>query len=91
MSLFLLDICTKENEAWVIAESLDAIIDIFAEDETDALAGDINLIEKLQTVAPILKNKVKISDIKKRNKDDCKIACIAEIQEGLRNHVTGFC
>ena len=53
-----MDTCTKENEVWVIAESLDAIMDIFAEDETDILAEDINLVEKLQTVVPILKNKV---------------------------------
>lgn len=59
VSVFLLETCTKETEVWVIAESLDAVMDIFAEDETDTLAADINLVEKLQTIVPILKNKIR--------------------------------
>lgn len=59
ISVFLLETCTKENEVWVIAESLDAIMDIFAEDETDSLAKDINLVEKLRNFMSILKNKIR--------------------------------
>ncbi|XP_051173186.1 HEAT repeat-containing protein 3 [Leptopilina boulardi] len=59
ISVFLLETCTKENEVWVIAESLDAIMDIFAEDETDTLAKEINLVEKLKSFMSILKNKIR--------------------------------
>lgn len=56
--MFLLDACTKENEVWVIAEALDAIMDIFAEDETNELAAEIELVDKLRVLMPILNNKV---------------------------------
>lgn len=54
----LLDICTRESEVWVMAEALDAIMDIFAEDETDCIAEEIKLVDKLQTLVPVLINKV---------------------------------
>ena len=54
----LLEICTKEMEVWVLAEALDSIMDIFAEDETDIMAAEIKLVEKLQSLVPVLISKV---------------------------------
>jgi len=45
---------------WVIAESIDALMDIYAEDETDHLAADIKLVPKLLSIMPHFKNKVHI-------------------------------
>ena len=58
MSTFLLDIYITEPSVWVIAESLDAIMDIYAEDNSDQLASEIKLVEKLHTLVPFFKNKV---------------------------------
>ncbi|KOX74373.1 HEAT repeat-containing protein 3 [Melipona quadrifasciata] len=59
VSTFLLDICITESSVWVIAESLDAIMDIYAEDNSDQLASEIKLVEKLHTLVPLFKNKMK--------------------------------
>ncbi|EZA61547.1 hypothetical protein DMN91_003785 [Ooceraea biroi] len=59
VSTVLLDISTTETQAWVMAESIDALIDIFAEDATDQLAVDIKLIPRLQSLIPQFKSKVR--------------------------------
>lgn len=58
ISKFLLDTSGKETEVWVMCEALDAVMDIFAEDETDSLARDIQLVQKLEPLVPVLSNKV---------------------------------
>lgn len=60
VSTFLLDISKTETRVWVIAESIDAIMDIYAEDETDHLAADIKLIPRLLSIMPHFKSKVHI-------------------------------
>jgi len=56
---FLLEVCSKESELWVVAEAIDTIMDIFGEDETDNVAADIKLVDKLQALLPSLKQKVR--------------------------------
>lgn len=63
VSTFLLDISKTETHVWVIAESIDAIMDIYTEDELDHLAADIKLVPKLLSIMPHFKNKVNITFI----------------------------
>lgn len=58
--MFLLDIAKTETRVWVIAESIDAIMDIYTEDEIDHIAADIKLIPKLLSIMPHFKSKVNI-------------------------------
>ncbi|GFU11140.1 HEAT repeat-containing protein 3 [Trichonephila clavipes] len=51
----LLEISSKSVDMWVIAEALDALIDVFAEDYVDHIAQEINLVEKLNHILPSLK------------------------------------
>lgn len=48
-----------ESKAWVMAESLDAIMDIYSEDDSDQLATEIGLVEKLRGLLPHFKTKVR--------------------------------
>ncbi|XP_050489362.1 HEAT repeat-containing protein 3 [Bombus huntii] len=59
VSTFLLDICKTELSVWIMAESLDTIMDIYAEDDSDQLASEIKLVEKLHVLAPLFKNKMR--------------------------------
>nr|XP_012233672.1 PREDICTED: HEAT repeat-containing protein 3 isoform X1 [Linepithema humile] len=59
ISTFLLDICTTETRAWVIAESIDALMDIYAEDTTDVIAADIKLVPRLKSSISYFKGKVR--------------------------------
>lgn len=63
----LLEISSKSVDMWVIAEALDALIDVFAEDPIDYLAQEINLVEKLNHVLPTLKKGK--SNLQKENRD----------------------
>jgi hypothetical protein len=45
---------------WVTVEAFDTIMDVFGEDETDNAAAQISLVEKLQTLLPSLKHKVRL-------------------------------
>ncbi|KAJ2947909.1 hypothetical protein O0L34_g9700 [Tuta absoluta] len=56
---FIIEQAHKENEVWVLAEAIDTLVDLYSEDETDGLAAKVKLVEKLQVLAPILKNKAR--------------------------------
>ncbi|XP_050451278.1 HEAT repeat-containing protein 3 [Cataglyphis hispanica] len=71
ISTFLLNICTTETQAWVMAESIDALMDIYAEDETDCLAAEIELVPKLLSLIPHFKSKVRQQ--KKQLKDSMSV------------------
>jgi hypothetical protein len=43
-----------------VAEAIDTIMDIFGEDETDNVAADIKLVDKLHALLPSLKQKVRV-------------------------------
>ncbi|XP_029043426.2 HEAT repeat-containing protein 3 [Osmia bicornis bicornis] len=59
ISVFLLDTCVNESKVWVMAECLDSIMDIYAEDDTDKAASEIELLEKLRALVPLFKNKMR--------------------------------
>lgn len=58
---FLLDTCGHENELWVLAEALDSIMDLFGEDETDQVASELGLVDKLQALLPSFRRKVQVN------------------------------
>lgn len=55
---FILEQAHKENHVWVLAEAIDTLVDLYSEDETDVLAAKVKLVDKLNALSPILKNKV---------------------------------
>ncbi|KAK2577271.1 hypothetical protein KPH14_003408 [Odynerus spinipes] len=59
ISVFLLVTSATESMAWVMAECLDALMDIFSDDETDKLAAEIQLTVKLSELVPVFKTKVR--------------------------------
>lgn len=58
VGMFLLEICCKENDLRVIAESLDAMFDVFGEDHLDPIVREIQMVEKLKTLLPSLKSQI---------------------------------
>ncbi|XP_013191284.2 HEAT repeat-containing protein 3 [Amyelois transitella] len=56
---FILDQAQKENEVWVLAEAIDTLIDLYSEDESDQLAAKVKLVDKLNLLAPSLRNKAR--------------------------------
>ncbi|XP_003708346.1 HEAT repeat-containing protein 3 [Megachile rotundata] len=59
ISIFLLDTCLNESKVWVMAECMDAIMDIYAEDDSDKIASETKLIERLYGLVPLFKDKMR--------------------------------
>lgn len=56
----MLDVCSKCSDLLVVAESLDSLFDVFAEDHVDYLAREIHLLEKLKHIKKSLDPRVSI-------------------------------
>lgn len=54
----LLDTACLESDVWVAAEAIDALFDVFKEDHTDSVTGEIQLVERLKTLAVGFKHRV---------------------------------
>jgi len=58
MANFLLEAAAKDADLRVVAEALDKLFDMFAEDDTDQLSVDVGLVPKLKQLLPGFKAKV---------------------------------
>ena len=58
MGEFLCHVVSSDSEVIVVAEALDAMYDVFAEDKTDPVVKELGLVAKLQELVPVLKKKV---------------------------------
>lgn len=54
----LLDTACLTQDLWVTAEAMDALFDVFKEDHTDPVVNDIQLVERLKSLAPTFKHRV---------------------------------
>ncbi|XP_015177601.1 PREDICTED: HEAT repeat-containing protein 3 isoform X3 [Polistes dominula] len=59
MSVFILLTCRDESCAWIKAECLDAVMDIFSDDETDQLAVELSLTSTLPSLVQDFKERVR--------------------------------
>ncbi|KAI4490213.1 hypothetical protein M0802_010847 [Mischocyttarus mexicanus] len=83
ISVFLLVTCKNESSAWVNAECLDALMDIFSNDETDQLAAEIRLTVQLSELVSVFKEKVRQQ--KRLLKDKMKI--ISTVNENITRFI----
>ena len=66
VTAFLLDAAAKDADVRVVAEALDKIFDMFAEDDTDRLAVETNLVPRLKGMVAGFKAKVGMERRKNR-------------------------
>ena len=57
----MVEAATHSLDLVVVAEALDALFDVFADDATDPVAQNLQLTQRLQSILPQLKAKVKQS------------------------------
>lgn len=55
---FLMSVAGQSADVVVVAEALDSLFDLFADDATDPIAQQLRLTERLQAILPLLKAKV---------------------------------
>ncbi|CAN7991607.1 unnamed protein product, partial [Ixodes hexagonus] len=55
---YLLEVALKDSDIMVMTEALDATFDAFAEDATDPIAAEIELVPKLKLVLPAFRTKI---------------------------------
>lgn len=55
----LLEQCSKETDVWTLSEALDALMDLFADNDWNQIAFDVNLAPKCRELEKNLKNKLR--------------------------------
>ncbi|XP_001359242.6 HEAT repeat-containing protein 3 [Drosophila pseudoobscura] len=65
---FLLNSCAQEEDLWAMSEGLDALMDIFADDDWPQIIADLNMCERVQTLEEQFKSKFRQQrrDLKER-------------------------
>lgn len=55
----LLEQCHKETDVWTLSEALDALMDLFADNDWNQIAFELNLAQKTKELEKVLKNKLR--------------------------------
>lgn len=56
---FILEQCSKEMDAWTLSESIDALMEIFSDNEWNKIMFELNLTQKSKELQKLLKNKLR--------------------------------
>lgn len=65
---FILDICLNENDVWTLSEGIDALMDIFADNDWNQIVYELNIQQKSKQLQKLLKTKIRQQkrDLKER-------------------------
>lgn len=55
----LLQQCFKETDVWTLSEALDALMDLFSDNDWNQISYEVNLVQKTKELEKILKNKLR--------------------------------
>lgn len=55
----LLQQCSKENDAWALSEALDALMDLYSDNEWNQISYELNMVQKTKELEKVLKNKLR--------------------------------
>lgn len=55
----LLQQCFKETDVWTLSEALDALMDLFSENDWNQISYELSLTQKTKELEKILKNKLR--------------------------------
>lgn len=56
---FILHQCFKETDAWTLSEALDALMDMFADNDWNKISYELNLAQKIKELERVLKSKLR--------------------------------
>lgn len=55
----LIQQCFKENDVWTLSEALDALMDLYSDNEWNQITYELSLVQKTKELEKILKNKLR--------------------------------
>lgn len=55
----LLQQCSNENDVWSLSEALDAIMDLYADNEWNQISYELNMVQKTKELEKALKTKLR--------------------------------
>lgn len=55
----LLQQCFKETDVWALSEALDALMDLYSDNEWNQISYELNMVQKTKELEKILKNKLR--------------------------------
>lgn len=56
---YLLQQCFKETDVWTLSEAIDAMMDLFSDNDWNQISYEVNLAQKTKDLGKILKNKLR--------------------------------
>ncbi|CAD7086432.1 unnamed protein product [Hermetia illucens] len=56
---FILETCLKEDEVWTISEAIDALMDMFSDNDWEQISFELNLQQKCVELEKIFKTKIR--------------------------------
>lgn len=56
---YILQTCAKEMDVWTISEALDALMDMFSDNDWNQIALELNLVQKSKELERLLKHKLR--------------------------------
>lgn len=60
IGVVLMEVATSSQQLWLVAEALDSVMDVFAEDYNNVHIKDLGIIPTLQSILPQLKSMVSV-------------------------------
>lgn len=55
----LMQQCSKENDVWTLSEALDALMDLYSDNEWNQISCELNIVQKAKDLEKILKTKLR--------------------------------
>lgn len=55
----LMQQCFEENDVWTLSEALDALMDVYVDNEYHQISYELNVVQKVKDLEKILKNKLR--------------------------------
>lgn len=56
---FILQQCFKETDVWTLSESVDALMDMFSDNDWNKICFELNLAQKIKDLEKVLKSKLR--------------------------------
>ncbi|XP_055858325.1 HEAT repeat-containing protein 3 [Episyrphus balteatus] len=56
---FILDTCSKEQDVWTISEAIDALMDMFSDNDWNQIVVELNFLERMKALEKVFKSKIR--------------------------------
>lgn len=56
---FILDTCSKEQDVWTLSEAIDALMDMFSDNDWNQIVVELNFLDRITALEKVFKSKIR--------------------------------